>query len=430
MLRTTQFIRAPATMARTRRPNRGGVSADIPKGGDDDFPPVRNASSQYRHWVFTLNNPTQDPNEFGTKILSDKYTKALVFQRERGSVGTTHFQGYIELKRNVRLSYMRRLIPRAHVEPRRGSRRQAYEYAKKSETRTEGPWEFGTFVLLDKGKGRRTDLYEVAEKCKEAENLAQVIRSNPVAFIKYSRGIKEAYRYLRPQIKRKPPHCILIFGATGLGKTRYAMCQNDVFKKSGSTKWFDGYTDQKTLLIDDFGGRLSRMPLTELLNILDRYPVQIEVKGGFVDLQATLIIVTSNIHPNKWYEYEGREENYRALARRFHEVFWFKSEEERVKITVTSFFEDWAEYKEVDDQTQILFTPRRIPGDPIAPFVSALQLHKENLQNQMEDEDLEQPIIIPRKEREENAGSSIDLLMDIDLNKAIVLESEDDAENL
>ena len=95
----------------------------------------------------------------------------------------------------------------------------------------------------------------------------------------------------------------LNFGDTGTGKTRYAydiFGNNDdffVLPISNGTIWFDGFDGHLVVLIDDFTGAASKMPLCNTLRILDRYPIQVPIKGGHQWFMPNLIIVTSNVHP-------------------------------------------------------------------------------------------------------------------------------------
>jgi len=81
------------------------------------------------------------------------------------------------------------------------------------------------------------------------------------------------------------------------------------------------------ILLDDFLGEKSGMELSQLLTILDRYPVDVECKGGHLSLNAARIFfVTSNCHPARWYKDWPCDDSYVALARRFHGVItWIKS---------------------------------------------------------------------------------------------------------
>ncbi len=65
------------------------------------------------------------------------------------------------------------------------------------------------------------------------------------------------------------------------------------------------------------------MALSDLLNYLDRYTVQFPVKGSFVERSCSTIIVTTNIHPQQWYDYKNRESHYKAIARRFTRIYVF-----------------------------------------------------------------------------------------------------------
>lgn len=49
--------------------------------------------SQVKNWIFTLNNPTESPEEFADKIEALSAFKYLSFQVEVGENGTEHFQG-------------------------------------------------------------------------------------------------------------------------------------------------------------------------------------------------------------------------------------------------------------------------------------------------------------------------------------------------
>lgn len=305
--------------------------------------PIQRVHAKY--WCFTLNNPTEEPTTFIARINALRSVTACVFQTERGESGTEHWQGYIEMSKSRPMSQVKAIIRgNPHLEKRRGTAEQAIQYCKKPQTRIRGPWECGTFSPTRK-PGQRTDLEAIVTTMETATSLTEVVREHPAASIRYSRGIKFTYQHIKAPTVPKVPNVWLFYGKTGTGKTRYAMQQQQPFKKSGSTQWFDGYDHQDTLIFDDFGGKASRMCLTDVLNYLDRYPVKLPVKGDFVDRNCSLIIVTTNIHPMLWYDYSNRHEHYDALARRFTRIIRFMdtgafSQKHDV------FFNDWCEHTE------------------------------------------------------------------------------------
>lgn len=98
----------------------------------------------------------------------------------------------------------------------------------------------------------------------------------------------------------------LLTGATGLGKTRYVFHMHDpedIWVWPGD-RWFDGYTGQPVALFDDFRGELD---LGNMLRLLDRYPMDVPVKGGFANWVPRRIYITSNVLPAVWWPDLDRE---------------------------------------------------------------------------------------------------------------------------
>jgi len=96
--------------------------------------------SQAKHWCFTLNNPVRP---FPTLESVGRDCSYLIYQEERGAEGTLHLQGYVSFRSKIRLSALKLLFPRAHLEVARGTPQQNTEYASKPETRVSGPYVFG-----------------------------------------------------------------------------------------------------------------------------------------------------------------------------------------------------------------------------------------------------------------------------------------------
>lgn len=286
-----------------------------------------------KYWCFTINNPTESGNDLVRRLSIFNTIKAVVCQLERGhggegeGQGTNHLQGYIEISYSMVFSRVKRLLGgTAHIERRKGSAEQAIAYCKKDDTRVDGPWEAGDFTPT-RTRGQRTDLEAVVQTMRETNSIKDVVDAHPVQAIRYSRGLQFVYNHIRAPTVQKTPEVWLYYGESGLGKTRLALSEPRPFKKVGGTKWFDGYDHHDTLILDDFSGGRNAMKLVDLLVLLDRYNTQLEVKGGFVDRNCDKIIVTTNIHPNSWYDYTGRQSQYKALRRRFHKVIIFCSRE-------------------------------------------------------------------------------------------------------
>lgn len=72
----------------------------------------------------------------------------------------------------------------------------------------------------------------------------------------------------------------------------------DAYRKNLS-RWWCGYDDEEAVIWDDFKGHY---PYRELLTVLDRYPLQVEVKNGSVNFAPKIVVFTSNFHPRDWYD--------------------------------------------------------------------------------------------------------------------------------
>lgn len=270
-----------------------------------------------KHWCFTYNNP---PISGDTLVaLLAPLCSAWTFQLEEGEKGTPHFQGYLCLKKKDRVTGLVKKLFQAHWSPTNDVA-ASVAYCKKPETRKGGPWE----VLAPPkkgGSGTRTDLKDMALAVKAGKSNAEIFDDYPAQVLRYNRHLNELRSIWRPE--REVELKVLLFtGPPGTGKTRmaYALFPTLYALPVGKDLWFNNYTQQKTVLIDDFAGNVS---LTCLLQILDRYPVQVPTKGGFVWWCPETIIITSNVPLEQWYDYSTRKDSLAALKRRITETTSF-----------------------------------------------------------------------------------------------------------
>jgi hypothetical protein len=174
---------------------------------------------KHRHWVFTLNNPAGDDEAKIREKAEQSSVRYYTYQRERGVEGTEHLQGYIEFLGQTRFGAVKDVIgPRAHIEPRRGTRDEARGYCQKSDTRIEGtePVEFGIWI---KGQGHRTDLVAVARRLVEGSTVQQLAEEEPAAYIQFHRGMYALEGALLRKRKRPEVRTYIFWGQTRSGKT-------------------------------------------------------------------------------------------------------------------------------------------------------------------------------------------------------------------
>lgn len=289
------------------------------------------------HYCFTLNNPTKTPEEFLEKLGARTIVRYCIFQLEAGENETPHWQGYIELKRSQRLSWLKNNISAtAHFERRAGTRDEARDYCRKEDTRQSGPWEYGTWKAG--GQGRRTDITAFKDAILNGKRKRDLLDEGyDKEMCKYPKFYDTVRGLYRPRRESNSfTGVVLLYGYPGTGKTRYVKENYPEHWEAAignGTNWYDGYDLHNVVLFDDFAGRMSKVPLDTTLKLFDRYVRMVPVKGGFTWWKPNLLFITTNIHPADWYDWTERRAQWPALTRRINHVYWYKRDGEVISMT-------------------------------------------------------------------------------------------------
>jgi len=148
-------------------------------------------SVAYNYWVWTWNNPDVLPSELPIHD-NEAYCS---WQLEAGEEGTSHLQGYSEFRTRMRLTALKKWLPTAHFEPRKGTAEQAREYTRKEDTRVEGPWERGVFAPVT--AGQRTDLEECQAAVEAGATEEEAIMRYPTIFARHQHFIRYHVKRVR-----------------------------------------------------------------------------------------------------------------------------------------------------------------------------------------------------------------------------------------
>lgn len=249
-------------------------------------------TSRFRPWCFTVNNWNEDQY----KKLQELPCNYMVIGKEIGDNGTPHLQGYLELENAKSFRALKKLLfEEIHLEARKGTAKQASDYTKKG----GDFWECGA---MSQPQGFRSDLNGAINTMKDTKSLKKVAEEHPQVYIKFSKGLTQLYIQTLPKRSEKP-NCIWVYGKSGVGKTRWiydTYSPESIYSKNPDNKWWDGYEQQQVVLLDDL--RQDHFSLTTLLRWFDRYPCSIEIKGGTMELNSPIMIVTSDEGPHHWWQ--------------------------------------------------------------------------------------------------------------------------------
>jgi len=276
---------------------------------------------QTKYWCFTINNYGLSTYQAiqGITVPNTYRIRAIVVGEEAGASGTPHLQGYVEFEKKKRRSEVSSIpfLARAHLEETKGSGEQNHTYCTK-----EGKVVVDIGPFLNPGKrGGRSDLAGAIAAIR-AGGISGVVAQYPETFIRYHKGIESYARHIAlPNPRRLELVVKLHFGITGTGKTRagHDAEQPGQLYIWGGDRWFDSYNGQAAALFDDFAGEL---PLATLLRVLDIYPLNVPIKGGFAEWKPVRVYITSNLLPHQWYP-NAENRHIDALKRRIHEIKTF-----------------------------------------------------------------------------------------------------------
>ncbi len=306
-----------------------------------------------RAWCFTLNADDDGDlpdQEWFFKHVFERATWIvyIVAGLETGAEGRAHYQGFMMLDNaysmhkikthcdSVEAPYGRRM----HLELAGCSTpyKQAIGYCLKGEAEGEDyatfydnahpSADYVEFGTRPSGQGKRKDIEVLVSAIKDGNTPDEVIAAHPVKAFKYTKHIHAVHAALvQPRDSTIDPLVYWCFGPTGTGKTRWAVeTYPDAFvwRPSLMKGWWDGYFGQDTVIIDEL--RPADVPFANLLQIIDRYEMRVQIKGSSINLRATTWIITSPMEPEEMYqEFIGSNDSIEQLTRRITEVKRFTS---------------------------------------------------------------------------------------------------------
>lgn len=304
-------------------------------------------AKQTKFWPFTWFPPIElGADGAETETVTQRAQRALDVLREVAisqhitycvgqaeicpSTGRLHIQGYLECKERwtfhrVKRDVFEQYMPNACIAAARGTASQNRSYCTKPESRVPGtePVEIGD-ALGDAGDthGAGRALDRVFADIRAGFSMEEIIEKYGFGmFVRHERALKSAM-CIWGRRRGVMPKIILLIGPSGSGKSRWVQREfpnryRMTFGNGGNAAWFDGYNGEDVIELSEFRGQLQ---LAFMLDLLDRYELKVQTKGGTVQCVASTIVITSNDEPSEWYKsMEDRDEKLKPLLRRIEE---------------------------------------------------------------------------------------------------------------
>lgn len=300
-----------------------------------------------KNWLVTWPQCNEAPDRIMNQI-QDKFTEKIQYvcvATEYHQDGSPHRHAFIALKEPVKFEVD--LFDIHNSIEGAPDYHGNYQVAKAPKDALKYVKKDGAFREI--GQCPFKSLMSTAEKNEMylTQCLEDLVDSGDVSLFKYAQLMKARNMYLISKAanqKREKPHVYWLYGPTGSGKTRFAVEKSgDSYWISNDCKWFDGYNGQECAILDDI--RAGSYSFEFLLRLLDRYPVLVQIKGGFAVWTPKHIYITAPARPEEVFvnhETGQTWDKIDQLLRRIDEFIEFPRE-------TTQPTQDWQEILEGDD---------------------------------------------------------------------------------
>jgi len=250
--------------------------------------------------------------------LAEKYADYVCWIIEQGS--HVHMHLYLELKHSMKFDAMKKLfiLYNPHIDKvvNRNAARKYCTPEKNLHGQTvissgeTGIWE------PDKGPriSARKQLIQMVEDCiHNEEDQEEFLHKNWKLIAEVPGNFKFAinlFSYARPIREKRDMDVYIYWGETSTGKTERAVNENPSYyilsppNASKGATWYDKYSGQQCLIIDEFNGWLS---IVEMNRICDGHKHVCQIKGGSIYMDWNKIIIISNRPWKTWWPLEDEQ---------------------------------------------------------------------------------------------------------------------------
>lgn len=302
------------------------------------------SNSQSRKWALVINNPQECGFDHAHiyELLMKSFPDYFCMADEIAKTGTFHTHIFIYSHSPIRFNTLKSRFPIAHIEKAYGTAKENRDYIlkegkwtndEKAETKVENSfYEYGE--VPEEKEERNPKMTKLIESVREGKSTADIVDESPeFAFrVRDIEILREALLSEKYKNENRKISVTYLYGASSTGKTRSIYEKHDAKDicritnyRAGKGISFDSYNGQDVLVFEEF---CSQIPIEEMLNYLDIYPLFLPAR--YTDRTAcfTKVYITSNIPLSAQYQdvQALRPETWKAFLRRIHHVFEYHSD--------------------------------------------------------------------------------------------------------
>lgn len=285
------------------------------------------AALRGRYWCFT---EWDEPDAFRAILLEEGLPEGVTYLCGQLEIGGQrnglHFQGYVEIDAQQRISWLKKnLSPGAHFDRRKGDQEEAIHYTCKphdgcdckscvSERATPTAIPHTWIELGERSKdkpGRRNDIWDARAMIKDGASELEVADQCFRVWCQYRQSF-QVYRDMltKQERKRTAVTTYVYWGPPGSGKTtmvrRACGVPDDggpaLYEKPPYIQYWTGYAGQDMVLLDEHNS--AWFEWDTFMSIMNPVggPLDVKVHHNVTPMFATKIFITTNVCPADWYK--------------------------------------------------------------------------------------------------------------------------------
>lgn len=297
------------------------------------------STDRCRKWQITINNPLAHgyTHEKIKEIVFSNAFEYVCFCDEVGKESTPHTHIYIYFSNAVTFDVIKKRFPEAHIEIARGSSQQNRDYirkegiyadSEKKETNIIDSFEEYGDLPLDKSERGLKQSDEILQMIKAGCSNTEILDRFPSCYksVNHIEQTRQSYLAEKFSSVRREIQVTYIYGKTRTGKTRYVMDRygyEKVYKVNDYRNPFDRYDSQDVILFDEFRDSIQ---LTDMLQFLDCYPLQLPARYGNKTACFTKVYIISNHCLNEQFAtiQKTHPDDWNAFISRIHKIYRFE----------------------------------------------------------------------------------------------------------
>lgn len=266
-------------------------------------------SNRYR--LYCITDFSRELSFWEQLVKDHNITYAICGDEVCPSTKNKHFQCFVYFTNPRSVSGTRKLFKGRHVEACKGDEKSNIRYCSKDEN-----------VVFEHGdrpkQGARKDLDTIRDEILDGKSVEDIAMEHPTLYHQYGRTLSKLEDIALRRKKREwMTKGIWYWGPTGVGKSHHAFENFDPsthYVLPNDNGWWDGYTGQETVIINDFRGEI---PYNHLLQMIDKWPFWVRRRCREpAPFLAKTVIITSSLPPEDIYNRREAEDHIEQLLRR------------------------------------------------------------------------------------------------------------------